>query len=148
MHVERGRADEVRRSGVYRVVTPDECVALAQEFGRVLLHPLMGGMPPDAGLGEPGAVRAEGAAPTARRLSESTRSEIGPRPAAAVTTAHEVDTMATRRLERERPGLLTRLAAEAYIGALVVGGMTVVAGALGLLAAMAMQVNSWVMAVD
>jgi hypothetical protein len=56
--------------------------------------------------------------------------------------------MATRRLERERPGLLTRLAAEAYIGALVVAVMTVVAGAPGLLVAMSMQVNSWVMAVD
>jgi alkanesulfonate monooxygenase SsuD/methylene tetrahydromethanopterin reductase-like flavin-dependent oxidoreductase (luciferase family) len=42
--------DEVRRSGVYRVVTPDECVALAEElgpFGTVVLHPLMGGIPPD-----------------------------------------------------------------------------------------------------
>ena len=56
--------------------------------------------------------------------------------------------MATRRLERERPGLLTRLAAEAYIGALAVAVVSVVAGALGLLVAMAMQVNSWVMAVD
>jgi len=42
-------ADELRRSGIYRVVTPDECVALAQEFGRVLLHPLMGGLPPALG---------------------------------------------------------------------------------------------------
>jgi alkanesulfonate monooxygenase SsuD/methylene tetrahydromethanopterin reductase-like flavin-dependent oxidoreductase (luciferase family) len=42
--------DEVRRSGVYRVVTPDECVALAGElgdFGTLILHPLMGGIPPD-----------------------------------------------------------------------------------------------------
>jgi hypothetical protein len=38
--------DELRRSGVYRVVTPDECVALAEEYGRVLLHPLMGGLSP------------------------------------------------------------------------------------------------------
>jgi hypothetical protein len=28
------------------VVTPDECVALAEEYGRVLLHPLMGGLSP------------------------------------------------------------------------------------------------------
>ena len=35
----------VKASGVYRVVTPDECVALANELGSVLLHPLMGGMP-------------------------------------------------------------------------------------------------------
>ena len=45
----RETADELRRSGVYRVVTPDECVALAQEIGRVILHPLMGGLPPALG---------------------------------------------------------------------------------------------------
>jgi alkanesulfonate monooxygenase SsuD/methylene tetrahydromethanopterin reductase-like flavin-dependent oxidoreductase (luciferase family) len=42
--------DDVRKSGVYRVVTPDECVALAEElgdFGTLVLHPLMGGIPPD-----------------------------------------------------------------------------------------------------
>lgn len=44
--------DEVRRTGVYRVVTPDECVALAQELGpmgTMLFHPLMGGMSPEIG---------------------------------------------------------------------------------------------------
>jgi alkanesulfonate monooxygenase SsuD/methylene tetrahydromethanopterin reductase-like flavin-dependent oxidoreductase (luciferase family) len=41
--------DDIRKSDVYRVVTPDECVAIAQEFGRVLLHPLMGGIAPDLG---------------------------------------------------------------------------------------------------
>jgi alkanesulfonate monooxygenase SsuD/methylene tetrahydromethanopterin reductase-like flavin-dependent oxidoreductase (luciferase family) len=49
VHVAAKTLDDVRRSGVYRVVTPDECVALANEFGRVILHPLMGGMPPDLG---------------------------------------------------------------------------------------------------
>lgn len=49
VHVAAQTIDDVRRSGVYRVVTPDECVALAKEFGRVILHPLMGGMPPDLG---------------------------------------------------------------------------------------------------
>ena len=40
----------VRQSGVYRVVTPDECVALAtRRHGRVLFHPLMGGIPPELG---------------------------------------------------------------------------------------------------
>jgi alkanesulfonate monooxygenase SsuD/methylene tetrahydromethanopterin reductase-like flavin-dependent oxidoreductase (luciferase family) len=42
--------EDVRRSGVYQVLTPDECVALAGEqgdFGSVLLHPLMGGISPD-----------------------------------------------------------------------------------------------------
>lgn len=49
MHVEGESAEELRRSGVYQVVTPEECVALAHETGRVILHPLMGGMPPDLG---------------------------------------------------------------------------------------------------
>jgi hypothetical protein len=41
--------DEVRRSGVYRVVTPEQCMAIAAEHGRVLLHPLMGGIDPQLG---------------------------------------------------------------------------------------------------
>ena len=44
--------DGIRRSGVYRVVTPDECVALAAElgpFGTLTLHPLLAGMPPELG---------------------------------------------------------------------------------------------------
>jgi alkanesulfonate monooxygenase SsuD/methylene tetrahydromethanopterin reductase-like flavin-dependent oxidoreductase (luciferase family) len=49
VHVEARNVEELRRSGVYRVVTPDECVALAKETGQVLLHPLMGGMPPALG---------------------------------------------------------------------------------------------------
>ncbi len=49
MHVEARDADALRRSGVYRVVTPEECVALAAETGRIILHPLMGGMPPALG---------------------------------------------------------------------------------------------------
>jgi hypothetical protein len=49
MHVEAQSLDDIKRSGVYRVVTPDQCVQLAQETGRVILHPLMGGMPPELG---------------------------------------------------------------------------------------------------
>ena len=49
MHVEALTGDDVRRSGVYQVLTPDECVKLAEETGRVILHPLMGGMPPALG---------------------------------------------------------------------------------------------------
>ena len=41
--------DELKASGVYRVVTPDEYVALAEEMGNVLFHPLMGGIPADLG---------------------------------------------------------------------------------------------------
>jgi alkanesulfonate monooxygenase SsuD/methylene tetrahydromethanopterin reductase-like flavin-dependent oxidoreductase (luciferase family) len=41
---------DVRASGVYQVLTPDECVALAADAeGSVLLHPLMGGIPPELG---------------------------------------------------------------------------------------------------
>jgi hypothetical protein len=44
--------DELKASGVYRVVTVDECVQLAREIGpagALVLHPLMGGMDPDLG---------------------------------------------------------------------------------------------------
>jgi len=49
VHVAARAVEDVRRSGVYRVVTPEECVRLAEETGQVLLHPLMGGMPPPLG---------------------------------------------------------------------------------------------------
>ncbi len=45
-------ADGLRTSRTYRVVTPDECVALAEKLGptgALMLHPLMGGMPPELG---------------------------------------------------------------------------------------------------
>ena len=44
--------EDVRASGVYQVLTPDETVALAAsqgDAGSVLLHPLMGGIPPELG---------------------------------------------------------------------------------------------------
>src|SRR5262249_2417350 len=47
VHTSARDADELRRSGVYRVVTPEECVALARETGRLVLHPLMGGLSPE-----------------------------------------------------------------------------------------------------
>lgn len=43
---------ELRAEGIYRVVTPDECLALAREIGdagTLVLHPLMGGMPAELG---------------------------------------------------------------------------------------------------
>ena len=52
VHVAADSVEEVRSSGVYRVVTPDECVALAAELGTrggLVFHPLMGGMDPDLG---------------------------------------------------------------------------------------------------
>jgi len=52
LDVDAKSIDDVRNSGVYRIVTPDECVALAEELGpmgTILFHPLMGGMSPDIG---------------------------------------------------------------------------------------------------
>jgi alkanesulfonate monooxygenase SsuD/methylene tetrahydromethanopterin reductase-like flavin-dependent oxidoreductase (luciferase family) len=42
-----GTVGELRDEGVYRIVTPDECVALGAES--LVLHPLCGGMPVDEG---------------------------------------------------------------------------------------------------
>jgi alkanesulfonate monooxygenase SsuD/methylene tetrahydromethanopterin reductase-like flavin-dependent oxidoreductase (luciferase family) len=44
--------DDLKAEGIYRVVTPDECVALAQELGpmgSIVLHPLLCGMPVELG---------------------------------------------------------------------------------------------------
>jgi len=52
VHVEAPDPDGVRASGVYRIVTPEECVALANDIGdggTLLFHPLMGGMPIELG---------------------------------------------------------------------------------------------------
>jgi alkanesulfonate monooxygenase SsuD/methylene tetrahydromethanopterin reductase-like flavin-dependent oxidoreductase (luciferase family) len=45
-------ADGLRASGLYRVVTPAECVELARRAGAqgsLVFHPLMGGLPPELG---------------------------------------------------------------------------------------------------
>ncbi|MFH8348700.1 LLM class flavin-dependent oxidoreductase [Streptomyces sp. NPDC018045] len=47
-----GDVEALRREGVYRIVTPEECVRLAGEAGTagsLILHPLCGGMPVDEG---------------------------------------------------------------------------------------------------
>jgi hypothetical protein len=49
VHVDAVTEDDVRKSPVYRVVTPEGCLEIAREHGRVLLHPLMGGIDPDLG---------------------------------------------------------------------------------------------------
>jgi alkanesulfonate monooxygenase SsuD/methylene tetrahydromethanopterin reductase-like flavin-dependent oxidoreductase (luciferase family) len=41
--------DDLKASGMWQVLTPDECVELAQRTGSVALHPLMGGIPPELG---------------------------------------------------------------------------------------------------
>ena len=46
------RADDlagVRASGVYQVLTPEETVAMAKAGRVIILHPLVGGLPPDIG---------------------------------------------------------------------------------------------------
>ena len=52
VHVDAQTIDDVKASGVYRIVTPDECVQLIEELGpmgALCFHPLMGGMSPDLG---------------------------------------------------------------------------------------------------
>lgn len=52
VEVDATTIEDLRASGVYRIVTPDECVALAEELGpggSLVFHPLMGGMSPDVG---------------------------------------------------------------------------------------------------
>jgi alkanesulfonate monooxygenase SsuD/methylene tetrahydromethanopterin reductase-like flavin-dependent oxidoreductase (luciferase family) len=44
--------DDLRAEGVYQILTPDECLALADEvgpMGPITLHPLCGGTPPEIG---------------------------------------------------------------------------------------------------
>lgn len=41
--------DDLKASGMWQVVTPDECVELGRRHGAVTLHPLMGGIPPELG---------------------------------------------------------------------------------------------------
>ncbi|MFJ2768274.1 LLM class flavin-dependent oxidoreductase [Streptomyces sp. NPDC087300] len=42
--------EELRAEGVYRILTPEECVTYAKgETGSLILHPLSGGMPVDEG---------------------------------------------------------------------------------------------------
>ena len=49
LHLDGG----LKASGVYRVLTPDQCVEIWNEMGdedTFILHPLMGGIPPGAGV--------------------------------------------------------------------------------------------------
>lgn len=52
VHTTASTAEELIASGIYWVVTPEQCIARAKELGRggtVTLHPLMGGMDPALG---------------------------------------------------------------------------------------------------
>ena len=39
--------EQLRDSGRYAVITPAECIALAKRDGQLMLHPLMGVIPPE-----------------------------------------------------------------------------------------------------
>ena len=42
--------DALRATGMYAILTPDECVKMATDlgdWGAIALHPLMGGLPPE-----------------------------------------------------------------------------------------------------
>ena len=47
--------DDLRRQGVYQVVTPDECIEMAGRTEMLVLKPLVGGMTPDIGWGACGS---------------------------------------------------------------------------------------------
>ena len=49
MHVEAQSIDDMKRSAAYKVLTPEQCIELARETGRIILHPLMGGLAPELG---------------------------------------------------------------------------------------------------
>ena len=52
VHSHAQSTDELRAEGIYEILTPDECVARADEAGAATtfaLHPLVGGMPIDKG---------------------------------------------------------------------------------------------------
>jgi len=41
--------EQLRATGTYRVVTPDECLALAERYGTLTFKPLVGGLDPEVG---------------------------------------------------------------------------------------------------
>jgi alkanesulfonate monooxygenase SsuD/methylene tetrahydromethanopterin reductase-like flavin-dependent oxidoreductase (luciferase family) len=50
VHSEARTVEELRAEGTYVIITPEECVQLAHDLGpmgSLVLHPLIGGMPPD-----------------------------------------------------------------------------------------------------
>ncbi len=49
VHVDAKTPEELRASGGYLVVTPEQCTEIARRDGGLVLHPLMGGMPPELG---------------------------------------------------------------------------------------------------
>ena len=39
--------EALRADGRYRIVTPEECAAVVRAHGSAILHPLIGGLPPE-----------------------------------------------------------------------------------------------------
>ena len=49
VHSHATGVDDLRAEGIYQVLTPEECVTRAGQTGAINLHPLVGGMPIEAG---------------------------------------------------------------------------------------------------
>jgi alkanesulfonate monooxygenase SsuD/methylene tetrahydromethanopterin reductase-like flavin-dependent oxidoreductase (luciferase family) len=49
VHVHAETVDELKESGIYRILTPDEAVDLAKSSGTLMFHPLVGGLSPELG---------------------------------------------------------------------------------------------------
>jgi alkanesulfonate monooxygenase SsuD/methylene tetrahydromethanopterin reductase-like flavin-dependent oxidoreductase (luciferase family) len=52
VHSHASTAEELRQEGIYQVLSPDQCIERAKaqgDFATVVLHPMVGGMPPEVG---------------------------------------------------------------------------------------------------
>jgi hypothetical protein len=49
VHSHASTVDELRAEGIYQVLTPEQAIERGTEKGSINLHPLVGGMPIDAG---------------------------------------------------------------------------------------------------
>ncbi|HEX4432470.1 MAG TPA: LLM class flavin-dependent oxidoreductase [Frankiaceae bacterium] len=52
VHSHATTAEELRAEGIYEVITPDQCIERAKsqgDFATCVLHPMVGGMPPEVG---------------------------------------------------------------------------------------------------
>jgi len=47
--IEAVTVEDLKASGMWEIVTPDQCADMVRRLGFVALHPLMGGMPPELG---------------------------------------------------------------------------------------------------
>jgi alkanesulfonate monooxygenase SsuD/methylene tetrahydromethanopterin reductase-like flavin-dependent oxidoreductase (luciferase family) len=49
VHIKADDIEQLRASGVYQILTPDQAVEHAKAKGMIMLHPLVGGLSPDLG---------------------------------------------------------------------------------------------------